>query len=94
MDSSHKFVECSEHGKQQATYVCQHILQSLRDGLPRGFWSAEASADEPYPDSWCTACEERVNADGGWNDENESQAGVSLICSSCYESAKALNKSS
>ena len=70
MSDDHQYVECDEHGKQQATYVCQHIVKSLRDGIPRGFWSAEPEAGELRPDSWCNQCEEKVNSAGGeWDDE-------------------------
>lgn len=91
MSDSTRFVECSTHGTQVATYVCRHTVETLRDGKPRGFWSAEAKPGDQYPDSWCTACEERVNAAGEWNDENEKEAGVTLICSECYMKAKAIN---
>lgn len=86
-------VECFTHGKQQATYVCQHLVQSLRDGEPRGFWSAEPEAGDLRPDSWCDACEEMVTETGGeWNDESEAFAGVSLLCGACYDRVKAMNK--
>lgn len=87
----HRYIECCTHGKQIATYVCQHIVQSLRDNQPRGFWSSAESPEQPYPDSWCTGCETMVNEIGEWNDETEAKAGVTLICSACYERAKALN---
>jgi len=92
MSESDKFIECCEHGKQQATYVCQHTVQSLSDNVLRGFWSAEPGPGVERPDSWCTACEEMVNKTGGeWNDESESFAGVKLICGACYDRVKELN---
>ena len=93
MVDDEKYVECSSHGKQQATYVCQHIVQSLRDGTPRGFLSAEPEPGDVRPDSWCTACEDIVNNTGGeWNDESEAFAGVTLLCGACYDQAKAMNE--
>ena len=88
-EANEKFVECSTHGKQQATFVCQHIILSLQDGKPRGFWSAET--EELRPDSWCSECEDLVNEVGEWNDETEAFAGVSLLCGACYDKAKAMN---
>lgn len=85
--------ECCTHGKQAATYVCQHILQTLQDSKPRGFWSAEVGPGELHPDSWCSECEAMVNAVGEWDDETEAKAGISLICSVCYERARDLNQS-
>ena len=89
-DEGH-YVECCEHGKQQATYVCQHIVQSLRDGKPRGFWSSEESPENSRPDCWCSACEDIVNRVGEWNDESEAFAGVKLLCGACYDKAKQMN---
>lgn len=91
MSNEQHYVECSEHGQQQATYVCQHIVQSLRDGKPRGFWSSEESPDNPRPDSWCSTCEDVVNRIGEWNEESESFAGISLLCGACYDRAKDMN---
>ncbi|CAI8753537.1 conserved protein of unknown function [Methylocaldum szegediense] len=91
MDDS-QYVGCGIHGRRVATYVCQHIVQTLRDGQPRGFWPAEAEAGELYPDSWCTECEAVLNEAGEWNDETEAKAGVTLTRSACYERAKALNE--
>ena len=89
-DEGH-YVECCEHGKQPATYVCQHTVQSLRDGKPRGFWSSVESPENPRPDSWCSACEDVVNRVGEWNDESEAFAGVKLLCGACYDKAKQMN---
>lgn len=91
MIDEERYVECCEHGKQPATFVCQHIVQSLRDGKSRGFWSSEESPDNPRPDSWCSECEEVVNRVGEWNDESEAFAGVKLLCGACYDRAKAMN---
>lgn len=91
MSEESQYVECDKHGKQQATFVCQHVAQSLRDGRPRGFWWSTESPENPRPDAWCSECEVRVNAAGEWNDETEAFAGVTLICGACYDRAKALN---
>lgn len=41
----------------------------------------------------CTACEEKVNSLGEeWNDESEAFAGVTLLCGTCYDRAKELNR--
>ena len=91
MSDEKQYVECCEHGKQQATYVCQHTLQSLVDDKPRGFWSSEESKENPRPDSWCSECEDIVNQVGEWNDESEKFAGVKLVCGACYDRVKLMN---
>lgn len=84
-------VECAEHGPQAKTYVCQHLVQSLCDGKPRGFFCSES--DVPRPEAWCAECEALLAATGGhWNDETGKQAGVRLLCGVCYDRAKAINQ--
>jgi hypothetical protein len=63
-----KAVECPEHGAQPATYVCQHLLQTLRDSKPRGFFCANDGSE--YPDAWCHECEQMLVAAGGeWTED-------------------------
>ncbi|MGI9341500.1 MAG: hypothetical protein ACR2QV_01535 [Gammaproteobacteria bacterium] len=93
MSEDTTFIACDEHGQQQATCVCQHIVQTLADGEPRGFWWAN-DPDSARPDAWCSECEARVQDTGGeWNDENEGFAGVTLMCGACYDRAKEVNLS-
>ena len=83
-------VECQEHGVQPATFVCRHLVQALRDGVPVGFFCAE-DPDNPRPDAWCASCEKVVQSTGGeWNDESEREAGVTMICGECYDRVRQL----
>ena len=91
MDEEAYNVECLTHGKQPATFVCQHILETLNDGIPRGFWWSTEDPENPRPDAWCNECEIKVNEAGEWNDETEGFAGVKLICGVCYDKVRALN---
>jgi hypothetical protein len=95
MDSQNeekRFVQCSRHGQQRETYVCQHIVRSVQDQVPCGFLADEPTEDDPFPDAWCYECEQRRMVDGEWNDENEAFAGIMLICAGCYQRAKKLNQ--
>jgi hypothetical protein len=84
-------VECGQHGNQDQTFVCQHIVQGLRERVPNGFWWAKDSSN-PRPDAWCTACNEVVAATGGeWTQDAETFAGVKLLCGLCYDIAKTMN---
>jgi hypothetical protein len=84
-------VECGQHGHQDETFVCQHIVQGLRDQVPYGFWWA-SDPGNPRPGAWCTACNEVVAATGGeWTEDAERFAGVQLLCGRCYDLAKAMN---
>ena len=85
-----RVVTCDEHGEQQPTFVCQHIVQTIRDKQPRGFWTADS--DQQFPNAWCTECEGRVQAAGcEWTDEVESYLRVTMVCAACYEQARRLN---
>jgi hypothetical protein len=84
-------VHCERHGRQQATFVCCHIVRGLREGVSYGFYWAD-DPDNPRPDAWCTACNELVASTGGeWTDESEAFAQVTLLCGACYDRARAMN---
>jgi len=85
-------VECSEHGAQQETFVCQHLLSSLKTGQKVGFyWSSE-----PRGDAWCDACEDVRIAEGGatgdWNQRSEGFAAIKVLCGACYDRVRELNE--
>ena len=84
-------VHCEKHGEQEATFVCQHIVQTLVDNKLRGFfWSA--SSAQSRPDAWCSKCNALVERSGGeWTDSVLEQVKISLLCGACYDLAKKLN---
>lgn len=91
MTDQDTLIECSVHGKQPATFVCQHLVHSLRTGDKVGFNFAH-DPDNPRPDAWCDACERVVMEAGGeWDDQSEEFAGVSLVCAGCYDRIKQIN---
>jgi hypothetical protein len=83
-------VECPQHGEQATCFVCQHMVEGLRQGRSVGFfWSGED--DSPHPDAWCSDCEARVRkTDGEWVGEAAEKLGAKILCAKCYELAKAL----
>ena len=84
-------MQCSIHGEQDETFVCRHIVQSLEDGTPCGFWWS-ADSDQQRPDAWCTNCDDLVSKTGGeWTEEVLAVAQVTLLCGFCYDSAKKIN---
>jgi hypothetical protein len=86
-----RFVNCCEHGKQQETFVCQHIVQTLHDKKPRGFWWSTERPENPRPDAWCSECEDLSNKCGGWVGEAEELASIKILCGTCYDNAKEIN---
>ncbi len=86
-------VECFKHGMQEQTFVCVHIVESLSQDASPGF-VCYPGPDDAFPDAWCNVCESRLNANGGeWTRELEQRADISLLCASCYVSARDLAES-
>jgi len=84
-------VNCTIHGPQPETFVCQHIVASLTTGEPVGFWWSTQNPENSQPDAWCTECNERVGGAGGeWTPEAEAFAGIRLLCGRCYDRAREL----
>jgi len=46
-----------------------------------GFNRNEPTADDLFPDAWCNDCELIRAEHGGWNEESEKLAKISLLCS-------------
>lgn len=83
-----KKVQCATHGESQEAFVCNHLLGGIA-GL--GFNRDEPSTDSPFPDAWCDNCELIRAVHGGWNDQSQNLAKISLLCAGCYERARIRN---
>lgn len=88
MSDAEQRVECLEHGPQVATWTCRHLATGLACGY-HGSWSAPE--DDPWPDAWCDACFVILEEEQGWNERSEAFAGVTRLCSGCYEAARERN---
>jgi hypothetical protein len=66
--------------------MCQHLV----NGVGCGFHSA-TSKRSPWPDAWCAACEVVLNRERRWNDAAAAFAKIKLLCTHCYDAAKARN---
>ena len=88
---SEKTTTCARHGQQPETFVCQHLVESLRTGERVGMcWPRDS--DQERPDAWCLACEQRRDeGGGGWTDETLESLKVTLLCGACYDQTKAHN---
>jgi hypothetical protein len=78
-------VECCEHGKGYATYVCCHLI----NGQNRHWHSAAPNVENQWPDSWCSVCNQFFEVEGEWNEASEQAADLSsnikIVCHHCYE---------
>jgi hypothetical protein len=82
-----KTVDCDQHGKQEETYVCEHLVYG--EGL--GFFQDDGE-ENPRPDAWCSNCERIRQAHGGWTEQAEKQLRVKLLCGACYDRARQRNQ--
>lgn len=74
-------VDCREHGRKQATFVCQHLVHGRGLGI-----CFDQSSSDPWPDAACDACD----AERPWSHEIEVER-IRLLCSVCWEEAYARN---
>jgi hypothetical protein len=81
-------VQCATHGESEKTFVCTHLLGGVA-GL--GFNRDEPSIENPFPDAWCDNCELIRAAHGGWNQQSQRLANISLLCAGCYERTRIRN---
>jgi hypothetical protein len=82
-------IRCAVHGTQQQTLVCQHIVDGLTDKRRVGFFWTSCDIDNPRPDAWCSACNERVASTGGeWVGEAFEHLQPQVLCGVCYDIAK------
>jgi len=78
------FLKCGTHGRQPETFVCKHIIETVADGEPRGFfWSVE---DGTY-EALCAACN-TLSADDFAEQVEEL---VRPLCFGCFRDAAEVN---
>lgn len=78
-------ITCAQHGPAEATYVCVHVEQSLKDIVPRGFhWHID---DAQNFQAFCSACD--AMDEQAWA---QVVASVSrAVCIHCFQRLAALN---
>jgi len=73
-------ISCDGHGDAWETYVCGHLLEK-----PAQEWFSEhPEEDNPWPDAWCAKCDRAFEREGEWNERNEAECPIKLVCSACY----------
>lgn len=84
-------IVCCEHGEQEETFVCQHLLRALQTRETVGF----CFASSPRGDAWCSECEDVRVREGGssgdWNERSEAFASIKLLCGACYDQVRELH---
>jgi hypothetical protein len=81
MNSEPKSTMCATHGSGFQTFVCEHLISD-----PAQKWfSQDRDHTNKWPDARCAACDGFFQQEGEWNDRNESNIKVKLVCHRCYE---------
>ena len=83
-DEDDDSIECANHGKAPATYLCAH----LADDPVQRWHGASPTPDNAWPDAWCDRCDAVFLRDGAWTDGNSRTLDIKVFCSRCYEHAK------
>ena len=88
-ESTQRTVHCDRHGDNREAFMCKHLLQ----GSGLGFFSDPVESGNPYPDAWCSECEQvrTGNGQSGVFSDDYARATVKLVCGECYKEIKARN---
>ena len=84
MSDASEQISCDVHGEAFTTYVCGHLAEDSVQRWHCGF----PSEDNPWPDAWCDRCNEIFLREGEWNEKNEREVKLKLLCHHCYEKRK------
>lgn len=77
-------ITCDTHGKQEQTFVCQHVIDTLNDGEPRGFhWNKSGDTYQAI----CSGCNAMTDEEFA---KAESEI-IAVICLGCFEEAAAVH---
>ena len=82
-------IRCEKHGTGELVHVCNHIVQSMRDGVPRGVYAWKDDADVTC--AWCDACRQRAEASEKGPDRVPLKFQVENVCSKCFDAVRTLN---
>ncbi len=78
-------VECSNHGSREPAFLCRHLMENSR----QAWFCAHPTADNLWPNAWCSSCDIEFLKEGEWNEKNEHVIEAGLVCSECYEAKRA-----
>jgi hypothetical protein len=88
-----KLIECSQHGKIRAAFICQHLTKDTRTGFEESFptFPGIPLDEEEELQAWCDDCEKIRAKYDGWNDESMELTKIKLVCERCYFEIKEFN---
>jgi hypothetical protein len=87
MTIEHTKIQCAGHGEAYSTFVCEHLATKV----PQEWFGDLPEEDNPWPDAWCAKCNSIFLREGEWNEENEKEIKLKIICDRCYSDARSLS---
>lgn len=85
-----KKTNCPIHGEKGIGLVCIHITQAIAKGEKVGFYWGD-DEDLSRPDAWCSDCEEKlISLNGASSEQWFIDADFKVVCTSCWDEAKAV----
>ena len=80
------FVQCALHGDAFHTFVYHHLADD-----PAQLWfSTPPGPEEEWPESWCSICNVAYLREKQWNDKDEGELDIQLLCHHCFRTHRAL----
>jgi len=56
---------------------------------PKQVWfSQQPDKQNAWPDAWCEVCERLFEKHGEWNELNEKETSIKMVCHRCYENLR------
>jgi hypothetical protein len=84
MTTEHTLIKCAGHGEANATYVCEHLTTDA----PQEWFGNSPTEDNHWPDAWCAECNSIFLREGEWNEKNNKEIKLKIICDRCYSDAR------
>ncbi|HVZ92461.1 MAG TPA: hypothetical protein VG843_12490 [Rhizomicrobium sp.] len=84
-----KTIECSKHGVGDTVFVCNHLVLSMREGVPRGLF--QWFDENGNVCAWCEDCAKRAEASGNGPDRTPLKFKVETLCDKCFEQIRRMN---
>jgi hypothetical protein len=84
MTTDHEKIQCAGHGEAYATFVCEHLATKA----PQEWFGDSPAEDNQWPDAWCAECNSIFLREGEWNERNNKEIKLKIICDRCYSEAR------
>jgi hypothetical protein len=85
-----QMISCTQHGEGETVFVCEHLLQSVKDSHVRGLFQWHDTNGNVC--AWCNECAARAEASGSGPNRTPLQFKVETLCPKCFDPVRQLNR--